>query len=76
MKAKKRTHNGTIGVRFLDNPRNIYSYKVRDIRKITLGQELVADTPYGTKVVVVVRVDKASDTAHATKLIERKVTSL
>lgn len=73
MKAKK--HQGTIGVRFLDSPTRIYSYFVRDKRKITLGQELVADTPYGTKVVVAVRIDTTPN-PDATKHIERKVSKL
>lgn len=76
MKAYKRTkHFGTIGVRFINSPRDIYSYKVRDLRKITLGQELVADTPHGTSVVVVVRIDE-TPSVHATKYLERKVAPL
>jgi hypothetical protein len=73
--ALKRFHSGTIGVRFLNSPRDIYSYKVKDLRKITLGQELVAYTPHGTSVVVVVRIDKTPNYA-ATKCIEHKVASL
>jgi hypothetical protein len=69
-KAKPEKFN-TIGVRFLDggNLAKIYTYKVRIGAKVHLGQELVADTPRGPAVVVVVRTDKTPN-EHETYPIE------
>lgn len=75
----------TIGVRFLSgmNLAKVYSYKVHTRVKVYLGQELVADTPRGAAVVVVVRIDKKPHPAvddYGTpviqKFIERKVAPL
>lgn len=81
-KTKPEKFN-TIGVRFLESQHlaKIYTYKVRPGAKVYLGQELVADTPRGPAVVVVVRTDKTPN-EHETypieglKYISKKVVAL
>ena len=73
-KAKPEKFN-TIGVRFLNDPSKIYSYKIRIGAKVQLGQELVVDTDTGTKAVAVVRIDK-TPCANAFKYVERKTVAL
>lgn len=75
VKPKKAEKFNTIGVRFLNDPTRIYSYKVRIGSKVQLGQELVVDTDTGTKVVAVVQLDKTPNPA-ATKYVERKTVAL
>jgi hypothetical protein len=59
-KAKAKPNCYTVGVRFIFgiNHDKIYTYRVRNRSTVHLGQELVADTDNGSKVVVVVRIDK------------------
>lgn len=71
----------TIGVRFLDGPRiaKVYTYKVHGRYKVTLGQELVADTPHCPAVVAVVRIDSTpqdTDPSVDYKFIHKKVANL
>lgn len=81
MKAKRKTYS-TIGVRFLSGGASIakvYTYRVRKGAKLHLGQELVADTPYGTAVVAVVQIHQSpQDRAEGIdyKFISRKVAPL
>lgn len=65
MATRKRQHKKvkvedyTIGVRFANDPKRIFTYKVKGHAQIHLGQELVADHPdYGSKIVYAVRIDK------------------
>lgn len=78
--ARKKMYY-TIGVRFLYGPNfgKMYTYRVCNRNKVTLGQELVADTPSGSAVVVAVRIDtKRQDTNVAIeyKYITHKVAPL
>jgi hypothetical protein len=78
---KKQEKFYTIGVRFARGPDKIYTYKVRKGAKVHLGQELVADTPFGTTLVFVVRIDKTpqkpeEDRFIVLKYIEKKVVAL
>lgn len=77
---KKAATYYTIGVRFLDGPRvnMVYTYRVRRGNKVHLGQELIADTPRGSTVVVCVRIDiTPQDTEeYDYKYITRKVAPL
>lgn len=71
----------TVGVRFLYtiNRAVVYTYKVANRVKLYLGQELVADTPHGSSIVVVVRIDKKprdTELGITYKFIERKVAPL
>jgi hypothetical protein len=78
---KKKPHYYTIGVRFLSSVMvaRVYTYKMRSRTSVYLGQELVADSPQGPAVVVVVRVDKVpQDNVYGVeyKFIEKKVSDL
>lgn len=80
MKAKRKTYS-TIGVRFLSGASiaKVYTYRVRKGAKLHLGQELVADTPYGTAVVAVVQIHQSpQDRVEGInyKFISRKVAPL
>jgi hypothetical protein len=70
----------TVGVRFLerDNLLRVYTYRIRSRSKVLLGQELVADTPRGSSVVVVVRIDKTrqDNGPYDYKYLEKKVAKL
>lgn len=76
--TKKETYY-TIGVRFLSGDvGRVFTYRVRTGKAVHLGQELVADTPRGPALVVVVRIDKTrQDTGpYEYKYITRKVATL
>lgn len=81
MKKFKAVHN-TIGVRFLGaNVHKVFTYGVRKGAKVLLGQELVADTPNGPALCIVVRLDaKPAAEDHrwpeGLKFITRKTTPL
>lgn len=71
----------TVGVRFLytTNRAMIYTYKIPNRVKLHLGQELIADTPHGSSIVVVVRIDKTpqdTEVGITYKFITRKVAPL
>ena len=79
-KAEKKTAKTyyTVGVRFLYTKTMpvVYTYKVAARVNVHLGQELVADTPHGSSIVVVVRIDKARQDIEpgiAYKFLTRKV---
>lgn len=84
MKAKKKKQPEpyyTVGVRFLHSMSRafIYTYKIPSRAKVHLGQELIADTPQGTSLVVVVRIDKTRQDIEpgiTYKFIARKVAPL
>lgn len=80
MKKKKLTDPYyTVGVRFLTDVSKVFTYKVHRKKKVLLGQELVADTPRGPAVVVVVRIDTTrQDTQYGItyKFLTRKVSPL
>lgn len=59
IKPPKKDYN-TVGVRFLRGStlHKVYTYRVRKGAKVHLGQELVAPTPTGDSVVVVVEIHK------------------
>jgi hypothetical protein len=79
VKPVKKDYN-TIGVRFIygHNLEKVYTYRIRKGAKVHLGQELVAPTPDGSRVVVAVRIDKkpTDDGPYAYKFIEQKVGEL
>lgn len=72
----------TIGVRFLqgENLHRVYTYEIGIKKKVTLGQELIADTPRGPSVAVVVRLDATFNPddfpEHALKNITKRVAPL
>jgi hypothetical protein len=78
-KCEKKTYY-TVGVRFLSDDYfdTVYTYRVRNRSKVSLGQELIAETHRGAAVVVVVRIDKLrQDTEYYEyKYLERKVVKL
>lgn len=85
MKPKKKSAPPktyyTVGVRFLytTNRSFVYTYKIPNRAKVHLGQELIADTPHGSSIVVVVRIDKKpqdNEPGIVYKFIERKVAPL
>lgn len=59
IKPPKKDYN-TVGVRFLHGGslHKVYTYRIRKGAKVHLGQELVAPTPTGDSVVVVVEIHK------------------
>jgi hypothetical protein len=84
-KKKSSLSYYTIGVRFLDglHVARVYTYRVQrrvvTNSQVHLGQELVADTPYGSAVVVVVRIDAVPQDSNPRvlyKYITRKVAPL
>lgn len=71
----------TVGVRFLygQNVAKMYTYRIAMAKKAHLGQELVADTAYGSSIVVVVRIDPKPqdiDPSISYKYLTRKVAPL
>lgn len=74
MAMKKTKESYFVGVRFIQHPKQIFTYKVN--KKVLLGDELVVDNEYGTSVVVVVRHGKNSDYNGPYKTITRKVAKL
>lgn len=62
MKKRKSNHEGYVGVRFESTPAKVYCYRVKDLRKVYLGQSLVVINDYGTSVVFVVQVSKTNPT--------------
>lgn len=50
----------TIGVRFIDgpDPYKVFTYQIKRLRTVYVGQELIADTPRGPKLVICVRIDE------------------
>lgn len=81
IRAEKPAHN-TIGVRFLGkNVGRVFTYAIRRNVKVLLGQELVADTPIGPALCIVVRLDsvpRAPDPmwTEGLKFITRKTVKL
>jgi hypothetical protein len=79
-KAKPPAMYYTVGVRFLDSVTigKVFTYRVHSRSKVSLGQELVADTPRGPAIAVVVRIDKTrQDTGpYDYKYLEKKVAKL
>jgi hypothetical protein len=66
-----------IDVRFVNSPCEIiYTYKVPRRYKPRLGDELVADTPLGTAVVIVVRLKDPDAWDGPLKTITRKVVNI
>lgn len=80
MKAKKSSYY-TIGVRFVDGHGSltrVFTYRVRNGRKVYHGDLLVADSPRGPAIVAVVRIDTTpqDNEGFTYKFIEKKVAAL
>lgn len=83
MKSKQKVAKKpyyTVGVRFVDGHDliKVYTYRVRNAKKVNHGDLLIGDTPRGPAIVAVVRVDKVpKDTGSFDyKFITQKVANL
>jgi hypothetical protein len=68
-----------IGVRFINRPTSMFTYKIAVNRSVYLGQELVVENHHGTSVVAVVQLDPPLPEGHtddALKVITRRVAPL
>lgn len=72
----KTTKLNTVGVRFSNNPGKVFTYRVRKIGKVKLGDELVADTWNGPAIVIVVTIGQQGPAGVLLKFISRRVASL